>query len=224
MNRHDYIKICIEKLSTLRNAASDILPQLNNWEEIKNACFELRDQHLPQREKRRHKPWIKKEILQLNQSRRRLKHNPQQYKAIDQRIRKACLQVKADFIEKKRTELENLEYSSPKECHERIREFTGKFSECPSSAHVTKDGNGRSLFEKLDVRNTWKQYIQDLYSDNSRKQMTIKFSGEVSGQPILKEVVSAPKKTPKGRASRRDELPEDLYKTLNEVGAETQCV
>ena len=142
-------------------------------------------------------------------------------KAIDYRIRKACLPAKAGFIHQKCTDLDNLEFSSPKECLERITEITGKFSGRPSSARVIKDGNGQILLDKLDVRYRWKEYIQDLYSDNSRKQLTIKFSGELAGKLILEEVVSATKKTPKGRASGRDEIPADLYKILNEVGAET---
>ena len=127
----------------------------------------------------------------------------------------ACLLAKAAFIDKECAEIEALEHSSSKEYHERIREITGKFSGRSSAANVIKDRDGHIQFDKEDVLRRWKEYSQDLNSDPSRK-VTIEFSGEVTGEPIMvDEVERALKKVPNGKASG--------YDIVQDLGVATMC-
>ena len=56
--QHNCEKISHNQLLALKKAAEARLPNLGTWKEVKTACLDLRDQHIPLRGKQPRKPWI----------------------------------------------------------------------------------------------------------------------------------------------------------------------
>ena len=128
----------------------------------------------------------------------------------------AYLVVKAAIIDKKCAEVEALEHSSSKQCHERTREITGKFSGHSSATNFIRYRDGHILFDKEQILKRCKEYIQDFYSNSSRKVIT-ELSGEVTCELIMvDEVEKALMKVPNEKASGCDIVPADLYKLFKD--------
>ena len=68
--QHNCEKISHNQLLALKKAAEERLPNLDTWKEVKTACLDLCDPHIPLRGKQPRKPWITDEILQLMEKRR----------------------------------------------------------------------------------------------------------------------------------------------------------
>ena len=56
--QHNRQKISPNQLLALKKAAEERIPKLDTWKQVKTACFDLRDQHIPVRGKQPRKAWI----------------------------------------------------------------------------------------------------------------------------------------------------------------------
>ena len=63
--------------------------------------------------KKKHKPWITQEILELMNERRKLKNNITAYKKLDREVRNACQKAKETLLNNKCQEIEELEKKNP---------------------------------------------------------------------------------------------------------------
>ena len=75
------------------------------------------------------------------------------------------------------------------------------------------------MIEKGQIIERWKEYIEELYSDDDRLQETIKFGGELTGNKIEKdEIVKAMNTTKTDKAVGNDEIPVEMIRNLGNTG------
>ena len=91
--------------------------------------------------KKKHKPWITQEILELLNERRKAKNNITAYKKLDREVRNACQQAKEILLNSKCQEIEELEKKNPQLMHAKIKEATRKYNTC-SSANCIEANDG----------------------------------------------------------------------------------
>ena len=91
--------------------------------------------------------------------------------------------------------------------------------EKPKDSNVLKDKKGNIMIEKDQIFERWREYIEELYSDDERLQETIKFEGELTGNKIEKdEIVKAMNTMKTDKAIGNDEIPVKTIRNLGNTG------
>ena len=72
---------------------------------------------IPNCPKKKHKPWITPEILELMNERRKVKNNITAYKKLDREVRNACQKAKEILLNNQCQEIEELEKKNPQLMH-----------------------------------------------------------------------------------------------------------
>ncbi len=174
---------------------------------------------IPNCSKKKHKPWITQEILELMNKRRKLKRNSKMYKQLDREIRNACQKAKEMMYNNQCQEIEELEKKNSQLMHTKIKETTNKYKTC-SSASCIEAKDGTIIMEKGPILERWKEYIGELFEDN-RPPEFLNNKKENESLPILKEeVTKAIRSMPNKKAAGPDEVSIELIQALDELGAE----
>ena len=169
--------------------------------------------------KKKHKPWITPEILELMNERRKVKNNITAYKNLDREVRNACQKAKETLLNNQCQDIEELEKKNPQLMHTKIKEATRKYKTC-SSANCIEANDDTIIMEKEKVLERWKEYICELFEDNRPPEYLVT-RREKENLPILKEeIVKAIKSMPKGKAAGPDEVFIELIQALDDLGAE----
>ena len=169
--------------------------------------------------KKRHKPWITPEILQLMNERRKVKNNIMACKKLDREVRNACQKAKEILLNNQYQEIEKLEKKNTQLMHTKINEATRKYKTYPS-ANCIEANDDNIIMEKEKALERWKEYICELFEDNRPPEYLVT-KREKENFPILKEeIVKAIKCMPKGKAAGPDEVYVELTQALDDVGAE----
>ena len=220
--RHDYDAVCKEAKENMQRAAESPWKERQSvekstWETYKEICNHIKRELVPKKKKNR-QTWMTEEILQTMEERRKMKGNTEKYQTLDKTVREMCLQSKIEFFEKKCQEIEKLRITSSKECHQNIKEATGKRLKNRNDGNIIKDKKGKILIIREDIMKRWEEYIKDLYGDENRDRETIKFEGHLTGEIILKdELLRAMKR---GKAVGNDQLAVELLMHLGDTGVD----
>lgn len=185
------------------------------WATIQNIVVETANKILPKQIKRSKNKWMKQEILELMEERRKCKlKNEEKYTELNSKIKEECIKAKEEWIEKQCDEVHQLEKRNPKAMYEKIKELTG--GKRPTRSSTIKNKEGKILMETNEVLQRWSQYIDDLFEDETREFPEI--LREMEGPEILKsEIQKAMKSMKTGKSPGDDGVMIEMLKAGGEI-------
>ena len=140
------------------------------WMKIKDVYNETAQQVLGQAKRKKNKPWISREVLELSDKRRDMRkirtHSEEimeRYREITKEIRRTAKRCKEEGIEGKCQEVEDVP----------VAMNTGNFSrwqgKCAEQSTVrvatVRNEEGILLDSKSDIKQRWRQFYEELYNE-----------------------------------------------------------
>ena len=176
-------------------------------------------------ERRRKKPWVTKDVLDLCDERRYLKkeryeaEGAKEYREANRRIQKAVKKAKEDWIGAQCEEIETcLNKNNSKRANQLVKDLT---SEKQGRSSTIQDKSGKCLTEEKEILSRWIEYCSELYNYESCGDNTVLDCSqppEEDLQPILREEVEiAVASLKKGKSAGVDNIPAELV----QAGGET---
>ena len=177
------------------------------------------------KERRRKKPWVTKDVLDLCDERRDLKkkqyeaEGAKEYREANRRIQKAVKKAKEDWIGAQCEEIETcLNINNSKRAFQLVNHLT---SEKQGRSSTIQDRSGKCLTEEKKILSRWTEYCSELYNYDSCGDNTVLDCSqppEEDLQPILREEVEiAVASLKKGKSAGVDNIPAELV----QAGGET---
>ena len=177
------------------------------------------------KERRRKKPWVTKDVLDLCDERRDLKkkryeaEGAKEYREANRRIQKAVKKAKEDWIGAQCEEIETcLNKNNSKRAYQLVKDLT---SEKQGRSSAIQDKSGKCLTEEKEILSRWTEYCSELYNFESCGYNTVLDCSqppEEDLQPILREEVEiAVASLKKGKSAGVDNIPAELV----QAGGET---
>jgi hypothetical protein len=137
---------------------------------------------VPRVQKKAKQQWMKQDILDLMEERRRVKNTDlTKYQELNKIIKYNCKAVKEEWLNDQCDEIEKVRKTA--RIHEKIKELTGKKRTVSSQCIKNKDG--KLLMEEEEIRSRWEEYIEQLYHDDRKLKPSSKNVNE--GPKILKK-------------------------------------
>ena len=177
------------------------------------------------KERRRKKPWVTKDVLDLCDERRDLKkkryeaEGAKEYREANRRIQKAVKKAKEDWISAQCKEIETcLNKSNSERPYQLVKDLT---SEKQGRSSTIQDKSGKCLTEEKEILSRWTEYCSELYNyESCRDNAVLDCSQppEEDLQPILREEVEiAVALLKRGKTAGVDNIPAELV----QAGGET---
>ena len=172
------------------------------------------------RRRRREKPWITNEILDLCDIRRGLKNNKStaegraEYRKINKTIRREMKKAEEQWIADQCENIEdNLSRNNTKEAFKVVKDLTQVKT---TKVNTIQDKNGNTITEEKEIIQRWTEYCSELYNHQSRGDLTLLDVPESNNEddyPILREEVESAIKSLKcGKSAGVDNVPAELLK------------
>ncbi|KAG1673509.1 Craniofacial development protein 2 [Nymphon striatum] len=186
------------------------------WNKMKDLLNDSIKENIPKINKKEHKKWMSKEILDLMEERRKVKNKVTEYKNLNRLIKRKCNNAKENWINEQCQEIEHKKNTDSKYMHSKIKDISGIKSRY-TSTNCIKSKEGIMLMEKEDILNRWSEYVEELFMDNrGSKPELIK---NIDGPPILEdEVKAAMRKMKHGKATGPDNIPIEAISALEDLG------
>ena len=177
------------------------------------------------KERRRKKPWVTKDVLDLCDERRDFKkkryeaEGAKEYREANRRVQKAVKKAKEDWIGAQCDEIETcLNKNNSKRAYQLVKDLT---SEKQGRSSTIQDKSGKYLTEEKEILSRWTEYCSELYNYEScgdNAVLDCSQPPEEDLQPILREEVEiAVASLKKGKSARVDNIPAELV----QAGGET---
>ena len=122
------------------------------------------------KERRRKKPWVTKDVLDLSDERRDLKkkryeaERAKEYREASRRVQKAVMKAKKGWIGAQCEEIETcLNKNNSKKAYQMVRDLTSEKQGRSSTIHKS----GKYLTEEQEVLSRWTEYCSELYNFES---------------------------------------------------------
>ena len=123
------------------------------------------------KERRRKKPWVTKDVLDLCDERRYFKkkrykaEGAKEYREANRRIQKAVKKAKEDWIGSQCEEIEAcLNKNNSKRAYQLVKDLT---SEKQGRSSAIQDKSGKCLTEEKEILSRWTEYCSELYNYES---------------------------------------------------------
>ena len=172
------------------------------------------------------KPWITGEMMQKMEERRKVKHQSteqakKEYRRLNNELRRETEKARECWWRKQCEELEELQR---KGMHGKVYTKIRKLQENRGKSNTAiNDKQGKLLTEGREVRNRWKEYIEELY-DTENAPTENDMSGKPStedaddlGPSLLREEIEqAIKEMKTGKAEGIDNIPVEMIQNLGE--------
>ena len=186
------------------------------WKLFKEALHSVTEEVVPRGQRKAKQQWMKQDILDLMEERRRVKSTDlTKYQELNKIIKYNCKAAKEEWLNDQCDEIEKARNTA--RIHEKIKELTGKKRTVSSQCIKNKDG--KLLMEEEEIRSRWEEYIEQLYHDDRKLKPSFKNGNE--GPKILKEEVAAALKAmKKKKAAGPDDIITEMLATAGEVGIE----
>ena len=176
------------------------------------------------KERRRKKPWVTKDVLDLCDERRDLKNKryeaegAKKYREANRRIQKAVKKAKEDWIGAQCEEiLTCLNKNNSKRAYQLVKDLT---SEKQSRSSTIHGKSGKCLTEAQEILSRWTEYCSELYNyESCGDNSVLDYSQSPEDlQPILREEVEiAVASMKKGKSAGVENIPAELV----QAGGET---
>ena len=153
------------------------------------------------------------DILDLMEKRRERKHkNAERYRELNREIKRRCSSAKEKWVNEQCEEIEALANRDKQMMYEKVKNVTGR-SKIRTGEAIMKQ-NGDVAMEKNEVLDRWKEYIQDLFSDDERTEF-LELDMEMTGPDISEsEVEKAIRKMKTGKAIGEDGVAVEMIGAL----------
>ena len=173
--------------------------------------------HLLGKHRRKTKPWITNEILDMCDRRRNLKKiknttGAHEYRIVNKTIRSDMKKAKVGWIEKQCTDIEkSLAKNNSKRAYQIVKELTQKKQ---ARVRNIQDKEGNCLTEEKAIADRWTEYCSELYNHQVQGDPILVATQNSTNEdnfPILREEVEvAIKSLKKGKAAGVDNIPAEL--------------
>ena len=121
-----------------------------------------------EKERRRKKPWVTKDVLHFCDERRDLKKKryeakgAKEYKEANRRIQEAVKKAKEDWIGTQCEEIETcLNENNSKRAYQLVKDLT---SEKQGRSSAIQDKSGKCLTEEKEILSRWTEYCSELFN------------------------------------------------------------
>ena len=167
------------------------------------------------KERRRKKPWVTKDVLDLCDEKRDLKkkryeeEGAKEYREANRMIQKAVKKAKEDWIGAQCEEIETcLNKNNNKRAYQLVKNLT---SEKQERSSTIQDKSGKCLTEEKEILSRWTEYCSELYNYEScgdNAVLDCSQPPEEDLQPILREEVEiAVTPLKRGKSAGVDNIP-----------------
>jgi hypothetical protein len=177
------------------------------------------------------KPWVTEEMLKKMEERRKVKHQSTavaktEYRRLNNELRRATEKARECWWDEQCSELEELQRQGKHaEVYRKIRQLQRKGG---INSSMIKDKRGILLTDENEIRQRWKEYIEELYEKENKpteEEMigTIENPSDTDNMgPILlrEEIEKAIEELKNGKSEGVDELPAEMIKCLGEKAKE----
>ena len=175
--------------------------------------------------RRKSKPWVTENILDLCDTRRGIKEirNTEEgkvkYTEINKKIRNEMKEAKQKWIEEQCEEIENsLANNNSKKAFQFVKDLT---KQKHSKVCTIQDKDGNCLTEEEEIRDRWTEYCSELYNFQNQGDPSVVICPEPTNEddfPILREEVETAIRSLKcGKAAGVDNIPAELLKNGGEI-------
>ena len=173
---------------------------------------------LPMTKRKKKKPWMTENILNLMDDRRKVKNTDEhRYQEINKRIRKECLLAKEEWMDENCTKIEQMAKCNAKEMYANINKAFYKRKR-RNQNNTIMNKHGKILMDSAEVKARWEEYIKELY-DDTREQIVCETNNE--GPEILKEEIrKAMNNMKNGKAIGTDGIAKEIIEALGEKGVD----
>ncbi|XP_073821585.1 yuri gagarin [Musca autumnalis] len=168
----------------------------NIWNKVKDTMCEITKNYLRNCTRRTQQEWMNDEIMELHEERRKYKNvDYERYWEINKEIRTATRAAKNDLLNQKCREIEHLQnIHDDYNLHKKLKESAGVYRK--ASPALLMDDNNQPIFETLHIKDLWKNYIEQLFTDDQRSRNDQNTINYITGNPITTaEVVTIPSTT-----------------------------
>ena len=216
----------IESMSVVGNNVEE------RWENLKDAMIQSAGDIIGyQKRKMPKKPWITQDMLEKMDERRRWKNvnTPEgrfNYNKMNNELRRVTDKAREDWWDSECKELEEAEKKGRSDLvYAKVKQLTWK-NTCTSKNCSIKGQQGQLLTELDDIRQRWKEYVEQLYDKDGKpdaKEMGLEEERDVMednvGPEILRrEIEEAIKHTKRNKAVGVDGIPAEFLKILGKSG------
>ena len=206
----------------------------SRWSNLKGVVMKTAMKVIGYKQKKTaRKPWITHEMIEKMEERRRWKNVPstdgkQAYRRLNNELRRETDKAKEKWWKE---ECENLEEMAKRGrtdlVYAKVKKLTVRDEKCRKNAAI-KDQNGKLLTEPDEIRNRWKEYMEELYNKAekpSHDDIDLEDESEVEeddmGPELLaSEVLEAIQSMKKNKAEGCDGIPAEFWKILGEKGTQ----
>ena len=156
--------------------------------------------------------------MEKMEERRKFKGDKEEYNRLDKNIDRACKEAKEAWLNNECDSVEGLIKSNQHDkMYRKIQELTGK-KKSGGKSQCIKSKDGDILFEEMDIKNKWAEYITTLFDDNRGVKPETTGTG---GPSILKsEIVAALRAMKDNKAAGLDNITTEGMKALDESGTD----
>ena len=205
------------------------------WKTIKTVYTETASEVLGIQEKKKSSPWISKEILDLSDQRKELKHKKaeseearKQYNKITKEIKKKVKECKEHWLEKECQEVEEFgKCQNSQKLFKKIKEICGTFN--PKLSAI-KDQSGTVLEDGKKIKARWKQHFEKLYNEQNDtdpeilKELPATNSHEPLDNVMKEEVEAAIRALKKKKSPGEDNISAEMMQAGQECSTEMMHV
>ncbi|NNK27532.1 MAG: RNA-directed DNA polymerase, partial [Flavobacteriaceae bacterium] len=186
----------------------------NEWQNLKESIIHVSQAILPKQKKRKDKEWMNQDIINLMEK-RRLNKGKTEYNQIAREIKAKCKVAKELWYNNNCREIEELESQHKiRELHQKVKDLTNKRKNIDNNSGNIKDENGQLLFEKVEIKNRWKEYVSKLYQDDRGDKRRI---DNIDGSSTMKEeILEAIRNMKSRKAAGIDGIVVEHLKAMNE--------
>ncbi|CAG7724265.1 unnamed protein product, partial [Allacma fusca] len=185
------------------------------WQEWKRKVKTAAEKSIPLKDKRKHKPWITQEILDLMEERRNANRPSSEYTALNHKIMGMCRMAKNEWYEEKCREVEELEKRhNSREMHTKVKQMMATHKKRRSGIAYMRRKDGKYCVNNQETEEVWISYIQELYGDDTHPAQMEVSSTEEAPRIEMWELRNAVKRARNHKAVGEDLIPVDLIKHL----------
>ena len=208
-------------LATLVDEDADLDSMVTHFNKaVTDAAAELHG-----KQRRRRKPWVTPEILDLCDQRRDLNEKrgepegTKDYREIKRKTRIEMKMAKETWIQGQCQEVEAcLRKNNSKKAYQLVKDLT---TEKQGKSTTIQDKTGKCLTEEKEILNRWTEYCSDLYNYETEGDPIVLDCPQIPDEehhPILREEVEAAVKALKmGKSAGVDNIPAELVQAGGEA-------
>jgi hypothetical protein len=177
------------------------------------------------------KPWVTGEMLMEMEERRKWKHQSteeakKEYRRLNNKLRRTTEEAREKWWEEQCREIEELQQKRMDSMvYNKVKNLSRKTGK--GGGIEIRDKNGRILSQIGEVKDRWKEYIEELYKDENSsgegedviremEEQTGEANEDIGPELLAEEVRAAIKELKNNKTEGYDDIPAEMLKSLDE--------